>query len=74
MQVTIQIAQLLDDRFGEERPTIEHMAQETRLSKTTVSNWIKGRVDRTDLRTIKAWCDYLNVSPGDIFHYTPNAG
>lgn len=71
MNVTIQIAQLLEAEFGETRPTIEHMADATGLSKTTVTNWIKGRVDRTDLRTIKAWCDYLNVQPGDIFHYIP---
>lgn len=71
-EVIIRISQLLDDAFGDKRPTIEQMAVATGLSKATVTNWIKGRVERTDLRTVKAWCDYLNVQPGEIFHYIPD--
>lgn len=44
--------------------TQEEIAAATGISRPTVSEWIKDRVDRLDRRTIVRFCTFLECSVG----------
>jgi|GEM_PF-2438650 len=70
--VRLRIHELLEERYADERPTMEEMARSLNMTPKTVSNWIRNRVDKPELQSIAKWADYFGVHPGELFHYEPS--
>jgi len=51
---------------GERDLTMLEIAEKTNLAYGTVQKWVKGQVNRYDDATLAAFCDLLDVEPGDI--------
>lgn len=65
-------------RFGK-RLTFKQIAQDTGLSKNTISDIAKGKVKRPDENTVKVLLDYLSVhlqrplTINDIWYYVTDS-
>jgi DNA-binding Xre family transcriptional regulator len=65
----IRLQELLQQKAEREgRPvfTQEEVVAATGISRPTVSDWLRDRVDRLDRRTIVKFCLYLECSVGDL--------
>jgi DNA-binding Xre family transcriptional regulator len=65
----IRLQELLHEkaqREGRHSITQEEVVAATGISRPTVSDWLRDRVDRLDRRTIVKFCDYLECSIGDL--------
>jgi DNA-binding Xre family transcriptional regulator len=65
----IRLQELLQEkaqREGRQTITQEEVVAATGISRPTVSDWLRDRVDRLDRRTIVKFCDYLECSIGDL--------
>lgn len=56
---------------GRENVVVQRLAQDLRLSYTTVTRWLEGDVTRADFPVLEAWCKYLGVGIGDLLEYVP---
>lgn len=52
-----------------ERITQKDLAMATGITEATLSNWIKGKVDRFDAKVIDAICEYFDCQVGDLLEY-----
>lgn len=52
--------------MGEQRKTIQKVADETGLSRSTLSCLYNNKATRVDLNTLDKLCECLNCEPGDI--------
>ena len=41
------------------------------VSQSVVSTLMSGKIKRIDLKTINGLCNFFQVSPGELFEYTP---
>jgi len=48
------------------------IAEGSGVSQSVVSNLLANRSERIDLKTINGLCNFLQISPGDLFTYTPD--
>ncbi len=72
MLIENRVAELLAAKFGgKEKVVLQRVAQDMRLTYSTVSRWAKSDVDRIDTPVLEAWCKYLNCGVGDILVYRP---
>lgn len=72
MAIVNRVPDLLAEKFGgEENIVVLHVAQDLRLTYSTVERWVKREVTRADFPILEAWCKYLNVGIGDILVYVP---
>lgn len=64
---------IAEKEFHENRKlTYRTIAQETGVSKTTLSLYMRQEVKSIDLGTLEAFCQYLNCQPGDLLLYSAN--
>ena len=60
------IAIKLSRIMGDQRKSIQNVADETGLSRSTLSCLYNDKVTRVDLQTLDKLCECLNCEPGDI--------
>lgn len=58
--------------MGEQRKSIQKVADETGLSRSTLSCLYNNKVTRVDLNTLDKLCECLNCNPGDIIERKKN--
>ena len=58
--------------MGDQRKTIQSVADETGLSRSTLSCLYNDKVTRIDLHTIDKLCECLKCEPGDIIERVKN--
>lgn len=58
--------------MGEQRKSIQRVADETGLSRSTLSCLYNNKVTRVDLNTLDKLCECLNCEPGDIIERRRN--
>ena len=66
------IAIKLSRIMGDQRKSIQNVADETGLSRSTLSCLYNDKVTRVDLQTLDKLCDCLNCEPGDILERVKN--
>lgn len=71
MAVKNRVPELVAERFGGNKDDINlsKIQKDTGMTYRSVSDWVKGRVERVDLDVLDKWCKYLGVKPGDILVY-----
>lgn len=70
MTVKSRLPELVAEKFGgKEHINYSKIAEATGLTYSTVTSWVKGRVDRADFPVLDKWCKYLNCQVGDILVY-----
>lgn len=57
---------------GEEPLTQQEIARGSGVSQAVISTILRRKVSRLDLKTIDRLANYFNVTPGDLFDYTPD--
>ena len=73
MAVINRVPALLAKKFGgEDKIVVQHIAQDLRLTYSTVERWVKDDVTRADFPILEKWCEYLGVGVGDILVYVPD--
>jgi putative transcriptional regulator len=72
--IRIHFAKLLDDKAFREnrRITIVEVANETGLSRSTLTRLSTQRGYNARLDAIDVLCGYLDCQPGDLLEYLPN--
>lgn len=58
--------------MGEQRKSIQKVADETGLSRSTLSCLYNNKVTRVDLNTLDKLCECLDCNPGDIIERKKN--
>lgn len=58
--------------MGEQRKSIQRVADETGLSRSTLSCLYNNKVTRVDLNTLDKLCECLNCDPGEIIERKKN--
>ncbi len=43
------------------------------ISQSVVSNLLANRSERIDLKTINGLCNFLRITPGDLFDHSPDS-
>jgi DNA-binding Xre family transcriptional regulator len=71
-EIGLRIDELLQEKYGDDRPSIDDLAHSVGMTHKTVSLWIKNRVDRPDFDSLKKWADFLGVHPGELIFYKPD--
>ena len=67
MAIVNRVPELVANKFGgADKVNLSDVQRDTGLTYSTVSRWVKDRVDRVDFPVLETWCKYLNVQPGDI--------
>lgn len=64
--LTIQLAKIVKERKG--NLSQMQIAEETKISQSTVSRWMSGKIDRFDKETIEKFCEWLDCDAGDLLH------
>lgn len=67
--IDVRVYDLMKIKFGDDErswPTRDQLATKLGMQPATVTAWLKRRVDRVELVTLEKWCEYLEVTPGDI--------
>jgi DNA-binding Xre family transcriptional regulator len=73
MPVINRVPELLAEKFGgADKVILQRVAQDTRLTYSTVSRWAKRDIDRADFPILETWCKYFGVGVGDILVYQPS--
>ncbi len=57
--------------LAQRRLTITRVSQDTRISRTTLTALCSGSAKGVQFDTLNALCQYLKVTPGDLFLYRP---
>ena len=71
MPVINHVPELLAQKFGgAEKVVLQRVAQDTRLTYSTVLRWAKRDITKIDTPTLETWCKYLGVGIGEILEYT----
>ncbi len=72
--VRLQLRELLNRRAAERgQPlTLEEVSNETDIAISTLDSMIEDRSDQVSLKALAALCDYLNCTPNDLLHYSPD--
>lgn len=64
---------MLQNRLGillaERGLKITKVAEETKISRSTLNNIRKNGTNTISLSTLQTLCDYLRVTPNDFFNY-----
>ena len=68
-EIGLRIDELLTEKYGDDRPSMEEIALQVGMTYKTVSLWIKNRVDRPDLESLKKWAEFFDVHPGELIFY-----
>ena len=70
MEIVNHLPELVANRFGgKDKINLTEVQRQTGLNYATVSDWVKGRVERADFPILAKWCFYLGVGVGDILEY-----
>jgi len=73
MAVINHVPELLAKKFGgADNVVLQHVAQDTRLTYSTVLRWAKHDINKIDAAVLSTWCKYLGVGVGDILEYVPD--
>ncbi len=56
-------------REGKNRFTQEDLVAGTGLTRKTISLHLRNQIDRYDLESVDAWCQFLGIGPEDFFTY-----
>lgn len=73
MPVINRVPELLAEKMGgEDKIVVQQLAQELKLTYSTVERWVKNQVTRADFPILEKWCEYLGVGVGDILVYVPD--
>jgi DNA-binding Xre family transcriptional regulator len=73
MAIVNRVPELLAKKFGgADKVVVLQVAQDLRLTYSTVERWAKNDITRVDLPILEAWCKYLGVGVGDILIYEPS--
>jgi DNA-binding Xre family transcriptional regulator len=68
--ITNRVPELVAAKFGgEDKINLSEVERDTGLTYSTVSRWVKNRVDRADFPILEVWCKYLGVGVGDLLVY-----
>lgn len=72
--VRLQLREWLNQRAVQQgNPiTVDDVAQATGISPNTIEMMIDNASDQISLRTLASLCDYLECTPGDLLHYSPD--
>lgn len=68
--VSSKLARIMGDRLIK----ITKMANDTGLSRTTLTNLYYRRTKQIDLETLNKICGYLQCDVSDILEFTPDEG
>lgn len=49
------------------------LSEATGVSRTTIYNWLDGKMRRFDADTIEAFCKYFGCNVGDLLVYEPDS-
>jgi putative transcriptional regulator len=60
-------------RAGLEPRTVRSLAEEISLSPSVITGLTANRARRVDFETMNKLCRALNITPGDLFEYIPDA-
>lgn len=67
------VPELLAVKFGGKKKIIlQRVAQDTRLTYSTVLRWAKQDITKIDAPVLETWCKYFGVGVGDILEYIPD--
>lgn len=69
MAIKVRAYELMQQRFGadeESWPKRKAIAQELNVNAATVTAWLRGSIQRTELDTIDKWCDYFDCEVGEL--------
>jgi putative transcriptional regulator len=73
MPIVNKVPELVAKKFGgADKINLSEVAREMDLTYSTVSGWVKNRIDRVDFPILAKWCKYLNCSVGDLLVYIPD--
>lgn len=50
---------------------VSALSEATGVSRTTIYNWLEGKMRRFDADTIEAFCAYFGCNVGDLLIYEP---
>jgi len=59
-------------RAGLEPRTVRGLAEEIDLSPSVITGLTANRATRIDFKTMNKLCRALDITPGDLFEYTPD--
>ena len=57
---------------GQPPLTQVEIASGARVSQSVVSTLLSNRSERIDLKTINGLCTFFQITPGDLFDFTPD--
>jgi putative transcriptional regulator len=57
---------------GQRALTQTEIANGSKVSQSVISTLMNGHSRRIDFDTINGLCGFFNISPGDLFDYTPD--
>jgi putative transcriptional regulator len=57
---------------GQRALTQTEIAMGSKVSQSVVSTLMNGHSRRIDFDTINGLCGFFNITPGDLFEYTPD--
>lgn len=57
---------------GQPPLTQMEIASGSGVSQSVISTLLTNRSERVDLKTINGLCAFFNITPGDLFEYTPD--
>lgn len=68
-RVVSRVGELLaaKEKLEGRRITNKEIADATGMNPTSINEWRWGDVGRFDQNMIAAWCDYLDIGPGELF-------
>lgn len=68
-----RVKQLILTKSADENRRISYreVAEKTELSEITISRWASGDVERIELATVKALCDYFDCTFEQLIEYDP---
>jgi putative transcriptional regulator len=67
-KLRVRLRELIDERAAQGEPplTQAEIASGSGISQSTISRWIRDKVDRSDFETIEKLCVFLKCEPGDL--------
>jgi DNA-binding Xre family transcriptional regulator len=72
--VRLQLRELLNQRgMDQGKPiTLTEVSQATGIATNVLEKMIDNEGDQVSLKALAALCEYLECTPGDLFHYQPD--
>lgn len=67
-KLRVRLKEILDEKAerGEPVPSQAELAEQADISQSTMSRWIRNKIDRADLKTIEKLCILLKIDPGEL--------